>query len=62
MTEPERRGQVLVRMPPALHQVLAAEAERQGVSINQLAVALIAGGLRFKMPADKRPRAKGGER
>ncbi len=37
-------GKVLVRMPPYLHGELAAEAERQGVSLNQLAVTLLARG------------------
>ena len=37
-------GKVLVRMPPSLHGELAAEAERQGVSLNQLAVTLLARG------------------
>ena len=37
-------GKVLVRMPPYLHGELAAEAERQGVSLNQFAVTLLARG------------------
>ena len=37
-------GKVLVRMPPYLHGELAAEAEREGVSLNQLAVSLLARG------------------
>ena len=37
-------GKVLVRMPPYLHGELAEEAERQGVSLNQLAVTLLARG------------------
>ena len=37
-------GKVLVRMPSFLHGELAAEAERQGVSLNQLAVSLLARG------------------
>lgn len=37
-------GKVLVRMPPYLHGELVAEAERQGVSLNQLAVTLLARG------------------
>jgi predicted HicB family RNase H-like nuclease len=35
-------------MPPALHAQLAAKAEAQGVSLNQLIVALLAGGIGFK--------------
>ena len=31
-------------MPPYLHGELAAEAEREGVSLNQLAVSLLARG------------------
>ena len=42
--EPSHSGKVLVRMPPYLHGELAAEAERQGVSLNQLAVSLLARG------------------
>ena len=41
---PAYSGRVLVRMPPALHGDLVAEAERQGVSLNQLAVSLLAHG------------------
>ncbi len=37
-------GKVLVRMPPYLHGELVEEAERQGVSLNQLAVTLLARG------------------
>jgi predicted HicB family RNase H-like nuclease len=42
-------GKILVRMPPALHEQLVAEAERQGVSLNQLVVTLLAGGIGFKL-------------
>lgn len=41
-------GRVLVRMPPALHELLAARAAEQGVSLNQLVVALLAGGVGFR--------------
>ena len=43
-------GQLRVRLPQDLHEALAAEAERQGVSLNTLIVALLAGGMRFKLP------------
>lgn len=43
-------GTLNVRMPPALHAQLAAEAARQGVSLNHLIVALLAGGVGFKLP------------
>jgi predicted HicB family RNase H-like nuclease len=39
----------MVRMPPALHEQLAAVAAEQGVSLNQLIVALLAGGIGFKL-------------
>jgi predicted HicB family RNase H-like nuclease len=45
MTSPERSGQLRVRLPTELHTRLAAEAERQGVSLNTLIVALLAGGV-----------------
>ena len=43
-------GQLRVRLPVELHEALAAEAERQGVSLNTLIVALLAGGTGFKLP------------
>lgn len=36
-------------MPPALHTDLAARAKEQGVSLNQLVLALLAGGIGFKL-------------
>lgn len=42
-------GHVLLRMPPALHAQLVARAAEQGVSLNQLAVAVLAGGVGFKL-------------
>lgn len=42
-------GRFEVRMPPALHARLAAHAAEQGVSLNQLMVALLAGGIGFKL-------------
>jgi predicted HicB family RNase H-like nuclease len=36
-------------MPPALHAELLARASEQGVSLNQLVVALLAGGVGFKL-------------
>lgn len=41
-----------VRMPPALHEQLAARAAEQGVSMNALMVALLAGGVGFKLAND----------
>lgn len=44
-------GQFRLRVPTELHEALTAEAERQGVSLNTLCVALLAGGIGFKLPA-----------
>lgn len=49
-------GRLLVRMPPALHAELARRAAEQGVSLNQLVVTLLAGGVRFKLPKGAAPR------
>jgi predicted HicB family RNase H-like nuclease len=38
-------------MPPALHDELTKRAADQGVSLNQLVVALLAGGVGFKLPS-----------
>jgi predicted HicB family RNase H-like nuclease len=46
--EREHSGQFRVRVPTDLHAALAAEAERQGVSLNTLVVALLAGGLGWR--------------
>jgi predicted RNase H-like HicB family nuclease len=47
--EPSRAGQyggkVMVRMPKSLHRRLMEQAEEEGVSANQLAVAILAEGL-----------------
>jgi antitoxin HicB len=42
---PEYSGKVLVRMPKSLHRRLIERAEIEGVSANQLAVAILAKGL-----------------
>ncbi len=42
-------GSITVRMPPALHEQLSAKAAEQGVSLNQLVVTLLAGGIGFKL-------------
>jgi predicted HicB family RNase H-like nuclease len=44
-------GKVLVRMPADLHAELVARAAQQGVSLNALVVALLAGGVGFKLDA-----------
>lgn len=38
-------GRVLIRMPRSLHQRLLDQAAEEGVSANQLAVAILARGL-----------------
>lgn len=43
-------GRILVRCPTALHEQLVALAAEQGVSLNQLIVTLLAGGIGFTMP------------
>jgi HicB family len=44
----DHSGQFRVRVPVELHAALAAEAERQGVSLNTLIVALLAGGIGWR--------------
>ncbi len=43
-------GQTRVRLPVDLHEALTAQAAVQGVSLNTLIVALLAGGIGFKLP------------
>lgn len=47
-------GTIVVRGPAELHDQLVAEAERQGVSLNNLCVSLLAGGVGFKLPKGKK--------
>jgi hypothetical protein len=42
-------SRVTLRLPPALHTQLAARASEQAISLNQLMVALLAGGVGFKV-------------
>ena len=42
----ETSGRVLVRMPKSLHAALLAEAESEGVSLNQLIVSKLSVGLK----------------
>jgi antitoxin HicB len=44
--EPRYSGRLLVRMPATLHRWLVKQAEQEGVSLNQFAVALLARGWR----------------
>lgn len=43
--EVTQSGKLLVRMPRSLHSTLAATAEREGVSLNQLVVSLLSGAI-----------------
>lgn len=47
MDEP-RSGQLRLRLPIELHTELAAEAERQRVSLNALIVTLLAGAIGWR--------------
>jgi predicted HicB family RNase H-like nuclease len=46
----EPSGKTQIRLPPALHAHLIDRAEQQGISLNALMVALLAGGSNFKLP------------
>lgn len=41
-------GKFNVRMPPTLHGQLSRTAAKEGVSLNQLVVTLLAGGVGYK--------------
>lgn len=43
-------GKTNLRMSPELHAHLAAIADKNGISLNQLLVELLAGGSNFKLP------------
>lgn len=49
-SEATHSGKVFLRMPSSLHAMLAAHAEHEGVSLNQYAVAILAGGVGWKRP------------
>jgi antitoxin HicB len=46
VTDTSCSGRLVVRMPKTLHQHLAEQAADEGVSLNQLVVAILARGLR----------------
>ena len=48
MNKQTHSGKLNVRLPAELHAELATEAERQGVSLNTLIVALLAGGIGWR--------------
>ncbi len=41
-------AKVLLRLPVELHAAIVEEAERQGVSVNTLLIALLAGGIGWR--------------
>ena len=43
--EPARNGKILLRVPASLHDRLIWEAEREGVSLNQLLLGIAAGAV-----------------
>jgi RNA polymerase sigma-B factor len=45
---PAHSGRILVRMPPSLHTELARAAEREGVSLNALVTAALAGSVGWR--------------
>ena len=47
-------GTIVVRCPADLHALLVAHAASQGVSLNNLCVSLLAGGIHFKLPKGKK--------
>jgi predicted HicB family RNase H-like nuclease len=52
----DQRQMVHVRLPADLHAALLQQAEKQGVSLNQLLVALLAGAVGFSLKKTrKRP-------
>jgi predicted HicB family RNase H-like nuclease len=55
MPDTTHSGQFRVRVPVELHATLVDEAERQGVSLNTLIVALLAGAVNWRTtkPADE---------
>jgi predicted HicB family RNase H-like nuclease len=42
-------GQTRIRLPVDLHEALVREAAQQGVSLNTFMVAVLAGGIGFKL-------------
>jgi antitoxin HicB len=57
----EFSGKFQVRMPASLHEKLARESRREGVSLNQFVVSALAGAVGWRKPQEKReaqPRAR----
>jgi RNA polymerase sigma-B factor len=55
--EGERSGRILVRMPPPVHDELAAAAEREGVSLNQFITHALGHAVRSEHPEPQRSQA-----
>ncbi len=49
MPTPTYSGRLNLRLPADLHAALANTAEQQGVSLNTLLIALLAGGIGWKL-------------
>lgn len=47
----DRSGRILLRLPRSLHGMLAEAAEREGVSLNQFALGVLAGSVGWRQPA-----------
>lgn len=43
------KGALNIRMAPAMHYQLKRKADAEGISLNQLCVVLLAGGIGFKL-------------
>ena len=56
MAERSSKSNFALRLPTELLDALKFEAERQATSVNTLMVALLAGGIGFKLPSDRRIR------
>jgi predicted HicB family RNase H-like nuclease len=52
---PEGRGQLRIELPAELRAALVAEARSQGVCLNTLAVARLAGGIHWRSGNCGRP-------
>ncbi len=57
----EYSGKFNLRLPKSLRQRLAGAAERDGVSLNQFAVALIAEGIGMRARAERESESRGGD-
>jgi predicted HicB family RNase H-like nuclease len=49
MSSQQDQASIHVRLPPTLHQQLRDLAEQESMSLNALLIALLAGGVGFKL-------------